>query len=290
MKLSELIKICKEKLNTAGIEAPTLEAGVIICHCLNVPRAYLYAHPDRELTAAECSTVFDILDKRVNRMPLQQLLGSQEFMSMEFVVNGNVLIPRQDTEVLVETVIELRAGVGGSKSILEIGTGSGCIAVSLAKNMADAVVTAVDISVEALAVAKKNAQINEVMDKVTFIQSDLFSVIDSDRKFDIIVSNPPYIPTAEIETLEPEVRCFEPINALDGGADGLDFYRKISAEAKEHINDKGLIAYEVGINQAPSVAEILNKEGYSSIRVFKDLAGIERVVCGELLLPKPHNT
>jgi len=280
MILKELLNKSIEKLNNAGIEASTHEAGVILCHAIKVNRAFLYAHPERVLNEEEVRSVLDIIEKRCQRIPLQQLLGVQEFMSLPFKVNGNVLIPRQDTEILVETVISHCQKVPGSKRIADMGTGSGAIAVSLARYITDAQVTAVDISEKALSIARENAAQNNVQDKITFVRSDLYENLGNEKVYDVIVSNPPYIPTEDIKGLEPEVKNYEPMLALDGGTDGLDFYRKITEGAKEILGENGFIAYEVGIYQAASVANILNKNGFSDIRIIKDLSGLERVVCG----------
>lgn len=283
MNLKNLIKTCADKLNNAGIEASTFEAGAVVCHSLKVSRAYTFAHPEREISEAELTLVMKNIDKRCQRVPLQQIIGEQEFMSMNFKVDENVLIPRQDTEILVETVLELRGEVREPQYILDIGTGSGCIAVSLAVNLGNSRVTAVDISEAALGVAQKNAFSNGVADRLTFIKSNLFSALPQDSEFDIVVSNPPYIPTADIDGLEPEVKCFEPMLALDGGIDGLDFYRRISEGAKKHLRAKGLIAFEVGIYQADAVSLILKEDSYCNIKVIKDLSGIDRVVCAEFI-------
>lgn len=281
MNLKSLIRTCADRLNNAGIEASTFEAGAVVCHSLNISRAYTFAHPEREISESEFDIVMKNIEKRCQRVPLQLITGGQEFMSMDFMVDGNVLIPRQDTEILVEKVIELRGEAGKQQRILDIGTGSGCIAVSLAANIENSEVTAVDISEAALGVAQNNALSNGVADRVKFIKSNLFSALPEDYTFDIIVSNPPYIPTADIDGLEPEVKCFEPMLALDGGLDGLDFYRKISEGAKKHLNANGLLAFEVGIYQADSVSHILSEDGYSNIKVVKDLSGVKRVVYGE---------
>jgi len=283
MQLNELLKICIKKLNNAAIEASTHEAGVILCHILNVDRAFLYAHPEKLLNEETIGKVIALIDKRCERLPLQQLLGEQEFMSLPFMVDENVLIPRQDTEILVETVIQYGDKVPGVLNILDLGTGSGCIAISLAKYINNSNVTAVDISDAALKIAKKNAESNEVAGKVRFIKSDLFFALPKNESFHVIVSNPPYIPTEDIKSLEPEVRDCEPMLALDGGADGLDFYRRITENAKEYLKDKGAIAFEVGIFQAEMVSQILKENGYTDIKIIKDLSGIDRVVFGRLI-------
>lgn len=199
---------------------------------------------------------------------LRILYGYKEFMKLRFFVNDNVLIPREDTEILVQEAIELN-----KKSILDMCTGSGCIAISLAKYIEGAIVDAVDISKEALELAEKNADFNAV--KVNFINSNLFENIS--KEYDLIVSNPPYIPSLDIEELQSEVKN-EPHIALDGGDDGLDFYKKISKEALKYLRVDGILMYEIGYDQAISVSNILKNCGYKDIKVIKDFGGNDRVV------------
>jgi release factor glutamine methyltransferase len=234
----------------------------------------LYVNFDKPLSDAELSGFRGMVARRAKREPLQYILGSQEFCGLQFVVTPAVLIPRHDTAVLVEQALEKAAA---AKSVLDIGTGSGCIAVALAKNLPAASVTAVDISVEALAVAGLNAENNGV--SIEFAEGSIFEPV-ADRQFDLIVSNPPYIPTLDLAALQPEVGAFEPILALDGGADGLDFYRLISLNAANHLNPGGWLILEVGINQSEPVRELLASTGFLSLFTSKDSGGIDRVVGG----------
>jgi release factor glutamine methyltransferase len=215
--------------------------------------------------------------RRAKREPLQYILGSQEFMGLDFQVSPAVLIPRHDTEVLVTEAAKRGCG---SRSILDIGTGSGCVAIALAKALPEAQVLSVDISGEALAVARDNAQRNGV--SVEFVEGSLLEPFTG-RRFDMIVSNPPYIPAADLDTLQQEVRGYEPLSALDGGADGLDFYRRITQAAPDYLNPGGWLLFEVGAGQAPQVLELLGAGGLGkeSFTVL-DPAGIERVVGGRL--------
>ena len=221
-----------------------------------------------------------MIEKRAGRIPLQQILGSQEFMGLEFHVNEHTLIPRQDTETLVELVLEEQKNV--DFEVLDLCTGSGCIAVSLAVKGGYRKVTAVDLSAEALKVAEKNVQVHNCRDRVGLFEGDLFQALDGqrkeDRSFDIITSNPPYIPTAVINTLEPEVRDHEPRMALDGTADGLHFYRRIAVEAKPYLKENGVMYLEIGYDQGEAVSALLSENGYRQIRVCRDLAGNDRVV------------
>lgn len=223
-------------------------------------------------------TYREMIEKRASRIPLQQILGSQEFMGLEFYVNEHVLIPRQDTETLVELVLQEQQG--REKKLLDLCTGSGCIAISLAVKGGYESVTATDLSEEALKVAERNAKTHQK--KIIFRQGDLFSALPRTEAgtFDIITSNPPYIPTAVIATLEPEVREHEPMMALDGTEDGLRFYRQIAKEARTWLKPGGAIYLEIGYDQGESVSGFLRDAGFDRVRVVKDLPGKDRVVCG----------
>ena len=223
-------------------------------------------------------TYREMIEKRASRIPLQQILGSQEFMGLEFYVNEHVLIPRQDTETLVELVLQEQQG--REKKLLDLCTGSGCIAISLAVKGGYESVTATDLSEEALKVAERNAKTHQK--KIIFRQGDLFSALPRTEAgtFDIITSNPPYIPTTVIATLEPEVREHEPMMALDGTEDGLKFYRQIAKKAGTWLKPGGVIYLEIGYDQGEAVSGLLREAGFDKVRVVKDLPGKDRVVCG----------
>ena len=225
------------------------------------------------------------LEKRASRIPLQQILGQQEFMGLTFFVNEHVLIPRQDTETLVELVLNEQKDK--NVSILDMCTGSGCIAVSLKKLGGYACVEGADISEEALKVAKRNSEeilensdVNSSRTGVIFRRSDMFSAFPETERFNVIVSNPPYIPSAVIEKLEPEVRDHEPRGALDGTADGLCFYRILAEECAKHLTPGGHVYFEIGYDQGMAVKELLDNHGFKDTRVIQDLTGKDRVVCG----------
>lgn len=225
------------------------------------------------------------LEKRASRIPLQQILGQQEFMGLTFFVNEHVLIPRQDTETLVELVLNEQKDK--NISILDMCTGSGCIAVSLKKLGGYACVEGADISEEALKVAKRNSEeilensdVNSSRTGVIFRRSDMFSAFPETERFNVIVSNPPYIPSAVIEELEPEVRDHEPRGALDGTADGLYFYRILVEECAKHLTPGGHVYFEIGYDQGAAVKELLDIHGFKDTRVIQDLTGKDRVVCG----------
>ena len=278
MTLNEAFRKGIEILKNAGIEAPAGDAGVLLCSVIHCDRAFLYAHSTDEVEQILLENYFSMLERRAGGMPLQYLTGKQEFMSLPFEVGSGVLVPRQDTELLVETVIKLCKEKGEGQQILDIGTGSGCIAVSLAYYIPQCRVTAIDKMVDAIAIAQRNAQTNRMTDRIRFIKSNLFDEI-AGEKFDVIVSNPPYIRTDDIEGLQREVRYHEPMEALDGGLDGLYFYRRIIHEAPEFLEADGVLAFETGYDQAADVA-LLMVNDFSHIKIYKDLAGTDRVVLG----------
>ena len=231
-----------------------------------------------EQVQEQIRTYRSMITKRASRIPLQQILGSQEFMGLEFYVNEHVLIPRQDTETLVELVLQEQQST--EKKLLDLCTGSGCIAISLAVKGGYESVTATDLSEEALKVAERNAKAHQK--EIIFRQGDLFTTLPQSEAgtFDIITSNPPYIPTAVIATLEPEVREHEPMMALDGTEDGLKFYRQIAKKAGTWLKPGGVIYLEIGYDQGEAVSGLLREAGFDKVRVVKDLPGKDRVVCG----------
>ncbi len=284
--IKELLEYTTETLRNAGIETPVVEAGVILCHVLKCNRAYLISHNDRILKAPEFDEVTRLLKGRTEKIPLQYLLGETEFMSLGFKVSPAVLIPRQDTEILVEKCIDIVRELGGQGTrVLDMCTGSGCIAVSIAYYCPEARVTACDVSKEALEIAKINAGQAGVQSRVEFLRGDLFEELNSEEgfeaRFDIIASNPPYIETATVEQLQREVRDYEPYIALDGGADGLDFYRRIVEEAPKYLVTGGYLALEIGYNQGESVSKLM-EHSFESITLLKDYGGNDRVVVGRL--------
>lgn len=256
------------------------EAELVLTHLLNCDRLSLYLNKDTDLGEDKCLLVSSVLKRRIKGEPVQYILGSTEFMGLEFKVDKRVLIPRPETEILVEAVIEighrLRV-IGHSLKILDIGTGCGNIAISIARNLRYCEIDAIDISDKALEVALSNAKLNNA--KVNFMQSDLFNTYNLEpNTYDLIVSNPPYVPTSEIEELEPEVK-YEPRIALDGGKDGLDYYRRIISQAAGYLKEGGLLAFEVGINQAGRVRDMLSaQEKFDDVRIIKDYNNIQRVV------------
>ena len=275
MTIKQLLTKGMIMLKSNQIESPKLKARLLLQYVLDLKREQIIIYDNKEVTVAQEKAYMQNIEKLIKGIPLQHITNSQEFMKMNFFVNSDVLIPRPDTEILVEEVIKL----GKEKknpTILDLCTGSGAIAVSIAKYLPNAKVYASDISSKALEVAKTNARNNEVQDKIEFINSDLFEKIEG--KFDIIVSNPPYIRTEVIKTLDEEVQK-EPMLALDGGKDGLDFYRKIVEEAYSHLKFDSYLCFEIGYDQKEEVTEIVKKaKVYADTYCKKDLYGNDRVI------------
>lgn len=290
LNVIKAMREAQEQLNKAGIASPQLEAGMLMGHLLNCPRERLYMDRDRVLTPEDTLSYFSLVDKRVRGVPIHYIIGHREFMGLDFYVEEGVLIPRPDTEVLVEHIIEHIKDRGiRTPRIIDLGTGSGAIAISLAKYIEDSLVTAVDIDSCALRVTQKNALAHGLEDRIDLIRADIFTLFEEweeewqESKFDVMVSNPPYIPTSDIEGLESQVRDYEPRRALDGGEDGLDFYRALARLGPRILKREGLWAVEVGYNQANSVAHILRAAGcYRDIYFVRDLSGYMRVVAAIL--------
>ncbi|HKZ18236.1 MAG TPA: peptide chain release factor N(5)-glutamine methyltransferase [Geobacteraceae bacterium] len=265
------------------VENSRLEAEWMLCAVLAMDRVGLYVNFDKPLSPKELTSFREMVTRRAKREPLQHILGSQEFMALEFDVSPDVLIPRHDTEILVQ---EAASRCPGAKRILDIGVGSGCVAIALAKVLPQAEVFGVDKSKKALELAERNAERNGV--SMTLLNGSLFEPLKG-MTFDLIVSNPPYIPSGDIATLQPEVRDFEPREALDGGTDGLDFYRIMIPAAQDHLSLCGWLLFEVGIHQAQQVIRFFENEGcYDNLFTARDTGGIERVVGGQLVSAQPE--
>ncbi|PBI37543.1 peptide chain release factor N(5)-glutamine methyltransferase [Clostridioides difficile] len=261
-------------------DTPRLDTELLLQKTLGVDRLYIHLNLNKELTEEQKTKFIGFAEERLNGRPIAYIVENREFMGLDFFVKEGVLIPRPDTETLVEEIIEI-CREKKDVSILDIGTGSGAITISLAKYIENSKIMSFDVSEIALEIAKKNSIINEVGEKIKYINSDLFTAIsDSNIKFDIIVSNPPYIKKQDIETLHKQVKDYEPYNALEGGEDGLDFYRRITEQGKKYLNKRGILAYEVGHNQAEDVINIMKSNGYKKIYTKKDIQGIDRVVIG----------
>lgn len=276
MQYRELYRMGKDRLMEAKIPEAELDARLLLEEVCGTDRNDLLVHGDREIAPEQSERYLDFIHRRQKHEPLQQITGYQEFMGLRFKVTPDVLIPRQDTEILVEEVMRyLHDGM----HILDMCTGSGCILLSLLKYSNDCEGTGCDISEKALKVAEENAEMLSL--NASFVQSNLFENISG--KYEFIVSNPPYIPTGVIPTLMEEVRDHEPVSALDGREDGLYFYRKIVEKAGEYLYPGGMLFFEIGYDQAEKVSSLMREAGYQEVTVCKDLAGLDRVVYGTLL-------
>ncbi len=278
MVISGLLSGVTKSLSEGGIENARFEAGYLVGFVLKLSQTELILNKDSSVSADDQKNVFALVKRRISGEPFQYILGSQEFMGLEFAVTPDVLIPRQDTEILAEFI--LRNTESCPLSVLDIGTGTGCIPISLAHFNPNFNCTGIDISENAIAVAQKNAETLNVSDRVRFEICDILNGFPK-QKFDIAVSNPPYIKSAVIPTLQTEVRDFEPYLALDGGADGLKFYRRICDIAPNILKIGGLLAFEIGFDQADDVASLM-KKNFDNIKVTKDLLQNDRVVSGYL--------
>lgn len=290
--MQQLLVRAIETLEAAGVLDAALDARYLLLEAFDVSLALFLANrhkplPEDQETAEKCLRFEGLVGQRARRIPLQHLTGIQEFMGLEFFVNEHVLVPRQDTETLVELVLEEQKDT--DKPVLDMCTGSGCIAISLARLGGYRQVTALDISEKALEVARRNAAkllpeqnagvpLTGADVKFRLLQSDMFQALGTEERFGIIVSNPPYIPTAVIEGLEPEVRDFEPRLALDGTADGLKFYRILAAGCGKHLMPGGSVYMEIGSDQGAAVTGLFGAAGFAEIKIIKDMAGLDRVV------------
>lgn len=273
MTFREAICFGEEKLNIAGIDDAKHDAWLLLTFICKIDRTFYYVHMDEDMSVEQVAEYESVLNKRAEHVPLQYITGEQEFMGIPFHVNDSVLIPRQDTETLVEEALKV---VRPGMKVLDMCTGSGCILISILKNIVDVEGFGYDISKQAINVAKENAKLNNV--NATFERSDLFE--DVTERFDVIVSNPPYIPTDVIGGLMPEVAVYEPMQALDGKEDGLHFYRRIVEKAMDYLNPGGKLLFEIGHDQGESVSALMKGAGFKDVKVIKDLAGNDRVVTG----------
>lgn len=273
MNYQEIYQWGVNELKEADIQEASLDARLLLEEVCRTDRNYLLVHGEEKITTEQETQYISFITKRQQHVPLQYLLGYQEFMGLRFAVTPDVLIPRQDTETLVEEVMRF---LHDGMHILDLCTGSGCILLSLLRYSNDCIGVGCDISERALSVAEGNAR--ELKLEARFVKSNLFEKIDG--RFEMIVSNPPYIPTQIIPTLMEEVKDYEPMQALDGREDGLYFYREIINQAGDYLYPGGMLFFEIGCDQADSVSSYMEKKGYSRITVCKDLTGLDRVVWG----------
>ena len=272
MTVLEAIEKSRVFLHSKGLESARLESEWLLGHVLNLPRLQLYLNFERILNEAETARLRELVKRRASREPLQHLLGTAQFCGLEIEVDRNVLIPRPETELLAEAAWRLLNEVQRPTSFLDFGTGTGCIAISICRHAAHTRGVALDKSPAALEVAARNAARHSLQDRVAFVQSDGFAAVPQEA-FDLIVSNPPYIPSSEIPRLQPEVRDYDPRTALDGGADGLEFYRLLAAEATRFVAPAGRMLLEFGDGQADAVSDILRQQNWPMMEVREDLSG-----------------
>lgn len=280
--IGRILKWTEQYFKDKGIESPRLDAEVLLAHVLEKQRIYLYVHFDEPLQPGELAAYREMIKKRVLRVPVAQILGEKEFMGLTFKVTADTLVPRPDTEILVQAAVDRLRAMAGEEPLrfADIGTGSGAICLSVLHYLEGTVADTVDISPAARAVAEENAASLGLADRVTFHTGDLLQPL-SGISFAAILSNPPYIPEADIATLAPEVRLKEPHTALSGGQDGLDFYRRLAEEAPAMLVPGGFTAFEVGIHQAGDVADLLKANPLiDRTEILPDYAGIDRVVVG----------
>ena len=297
MTVLEAIQKSADFLGKKNVESPRLQVELLLAHLLKMPRMKLYLNFERVLTSTETDALRELVKRRGQREPLQHIIGSTSFCGYEIAVNRHALVPRSETELFAEEGWKFL----GEKetSVLDFGTGTGCIAIALAAKCPNAKIVAIDISADALALAKQNVERNNVAARIEFLQGDGFAALQnrwgerprepksnvqdgspgvSPHQFDLIISNPPYIPSVEIETLQPEVRDFDPRAALDGGADGLDFYRKLATEAKLFLKPSGKIMLEFGDGQADAIKKIFENEKWIVEAVKEDYSQRARIL------------
>jgi release factor glutamine methyltransferase len=296
----EAIQKSTEFLAKKGVESPRLQTELLLAHLLKMPRMKLYLNFERALTPAETDALRELVKRRGQREPLQHIVGSTSFCGFEIAVNRHALVPRTETELLAETGWQFLNRDGrhvGDPNVgtttrrpsqidvptaLDFGTGTGCIAIALAAKCPNAKITALDVSADALALAKQNALQNQVAERIEFLPGDGFTALETKTQFDLLISNPPYIASAEIKTLDPEVKDFDPRGALDGGADGLDFYRRIAMEAKPFLKPDGKIMLEFGDGQADEIKKIFENEKWIVEAVKEDYSQRERILVASL--------
>jgi len=269
--ISKLLEWATKELNNSGISSPKQNVETILAHTLNIKRLDIYLQLERKFSGKKLEIVFNIISRRKDKEPLQYILGETEFYGYTIKVDKSVLIPRPETELLVEIII---AEENDIKNILEIGTGSGALVIALAKKMNGIVIDATDISEDALRIAEQNTILNQV--DINIFKSDIFDNVLN--KYDLIISNPPYISLTDYKQLPVEIKDFEPKSALLADDNGLFFYNKILQKAKDHLTESGKIYFEIGYDQAKKITEIAKENGFSNIKVFKDLNGFDRIV------------
>lgn len=279
--IESVLRWAADDFRARGIETPRLDADLLLAHALSTTRIQLVVDAKRPLDADELARFRELVKRRRLREPVAYILGSREFYGRAFRVDARVLVPRPDTETLVEVALDRTREIALAMRALDLCTGSGCVAISLARERPTSQVLGTDISLDALAVARDNA-LRLGAYNLAFSAGDLFESIDPNARFDVVTANPPYVVSNEIDSLQPEVCCHEPRLALDGGEDGMAILRRIVAGAPAHLTPAGVLAVEVGAGSAPAVAQLFAQAGFEQIAVVRDYARIERVVSGVL--------
>ena len=278
MTVLEIIKRSTDFLARKGVDSPRLQTELLLAHLLGLPRMKLYLNFERVLTPSEVEKFRELIQRRGQREPLQYVVGSTCFCGLEIALNRHVLIPRPETELLAEHGWQMLNAQHRTPLVLDFGTGSGCVAITLAVKTPNAQVYALDICADAIAVARQNADRHGVAGRIQFLEGDGFADLPAGLDFDLIISNPPYIPTAEIETLQPEVRVFEPRRALDGGVDGLDYFRRLAAEAPRFLKPSGRLMMEFGDGQAEAIREKFQHENWIVDTIHEDYTRRPRIL------------
>jgi release factor glutamine methyltransferase len=272
----EVIQRSAEFLSKKGVESPRLQVELLLAHVLQMPRMKLYLNFERVLIETELEKLREFVKRRGNREPLQHIVGTANFCGLEFLVNRHVLIPRPETEILAERAWKFLSTLASASKALDFGTGSGCLAVMLAKKSPNVEIHALDISAEAIAIARENAKRHEILERIQFHHGNGFNALPQKTEFNLIAANPPYIASAEIATLEPEVRDYDPKSALDGGMDGLDFYRLLANESRERLAIGGRLMVEFGEGQAEAIQKIFEEQNWVVEAVERDYTQRER--------------
>jgi release factor glutamine methyltransferase len=284
VRVIEVVQRSASFLESRGVESPRLQVELILAHILRIPRLQIYLQFEKVLTAELLDAIRLAVQRRGQRVPLQHILGSTSFCGLEIDVSPDVLIPRPETELLAEHAWTWlsRQTFASPPRVLDWGTGSGCLAIAIAANHPSARVTAIDISPASLEIARRNATRHSVADRIEFVHADGVESLPGQSRFHLIVGNPPYIPTAEIPTLEPEVRDHDPSLALDGGADGLDLYRHLALSLPDRLLPGGALMLEFGEGQAPALSHILTAARWTAPEVHSDLSGRQRFLVTRL--------
>ena len=283
MNISSALSQARQNLDSKGVSNSKLDSLILLTHAffilgISLSKEQIIFNPEQELSLEQQQVFFNLILRRSNREPVSHIIGKREFFGEDFVVSKDVLDPRPDSESLIEAVFSNFADKDQKLKILELGVGSGCLIITLLRSYKLAFGVGVDVSEKALVICRKNAANQQVLNRLQLVKSNLFDEVNASEKFDLIISNPPYIPSQDIEILEPEVRIHEPRLALDGGVDGLDFYRKIAVEAKNFLKQNGQIILEIGIGQQQEIADIFAREGFLLLEEKRDLSQVVRVL------------